>query len=90
MPSYALYPLTHDPVAMFAPVEEKFPRDRLEHRRLVAFHLVPYIDKKHVQTSLRNFAIYFWEYITKNKKILPELSVSTLYSMRQSLQHIIY
>jgi hypothetical protein len=31
----------------------------------VALHLVPYIDKKHVQTSLRNFAISFWEYVTK-------------------------
>jgi hypothetical protein len=51
MPSCVLYPLTHDPVAMFAPVEEKFPRDRLEHRRLVALHLVPYID-----------AFSFWEY----------------------------
>ncbi len=59
MPSYALYPLTHDPVAMFAPVEEKFPRDRLEHRRLVTLHLVPYIDRKHVQTLLTKLCFLF-------------------------------
>jgi hypothetical protein len=74
MPSYVLYPLTHNPVAMFAPVEEKFSRDRLEHRRLVALHLVPYIDKKHVQIFFYEKLCYFFLGIYVMKffsKILP-------------------